>query len=133
MRKLLEKRTAIVAEIRSLAASPAGDGGDLSEEQEIRFHNLKVDLEKLEKRIERQALIDEADRRSQGVSIGGGMRDFERECRDYSLVRAIASQVPDLAGRVDCGRELVSSCINLYKNIYSTNPRSMYGQAGTDN
>jgi Arc/MetJ family transcription regulator len=42
MRKLLEKRTAVVAEMRALTASPAGDGGDLSAEQETRFNALKA-------------------------------------------------------------------------------------------
>ena len=102
MRKLLEKRAAVVAEMRTITAAPAGEGGDLSEEQETRFHNLKVDLEKLEKRIERQTLLDEADRRAQGVSIGGAP-DFVRECRDFSMLRAIQHQ---LGARVDAGREL---------------------------
>ena len=103
MRNLLKKRSSVVEEMRSLAAAPAGDGGDLSEEQEIRFNNLKIDLEKLEKAIDRQALIDEADRRAEGVSIGGGMRDFEREKREFSLMRAIQHQ---LGTSVDAGREL---------------------------
>lgn len=107
MRHLLEQRTKTIEEMRAIAASPAGEGGDLSEDQEIRFHNLKVDLEKLEKRIERQQLVDDAERRAEGVPLGGSREpDFERELRDYSLVRAIASQVPDLAKRVDCGREV---------------------------
>lgn len=111
MRNLLEKRTKTIEEMRAIAARPEGEGGDLSEAQETRFHNLQVDLEKLEKRIERQQVLDEADRRAEGVYIGGGYNqggdgEFERELRNYSLLRAIASQIPDMAGRVDCRREL---------------------------
>lgn len=107
MRQLLEKRNKAVEEMRHIAANPEGEGGDLSEAQETRFHNLKVDLEKLEKRIERQQLVDDAERRAQGVPLTGGHdAAFELELRNYSLVRAIAARVPDLAGRVDCGFEI---------------------------
>jgi HK97 family phage major capsid protein len=102
MRKLLEKRTAIVAEMRSLAVAPAGEGGDLSAEQETRFNALKGELEALEKRIERQALIDEAERRVQGMPVSGAP-DFEREKREFSLIRTIQHH---LGARVDAGREL---------------------------
>jgi HK97 family phage major capsid protein len=102
MRKLLEKRTAIVAEMRTLTASPAGEGGDLSAEQETRFNSLKGELEALEKRIERQALIDESERRSQGYSVSGST-EFEREKREFSLIRAIQKT---LGAPVDAGREL---------------------------
>jgi HK97 family phage major capsid protein len=88
--------------MRSLTASPAGEGGDLSAEQETRFSALKAELESLEKKIERQALIDEADRRAQGTPVSGAP-DFARECRDFSLLRAIQHQ---LGARVDAGREL---------------------------
>jgi HK97 family phage major capsid protein len=102
MRKLLEKRTAIVVEMRSLTASPTGEGGDLSTEQETRFNALKTELEALEKRIERQALIDESERRSNGYTVSGPV-DFEREKRSFSLIKAIQHQ---LGARVDAGREL---------------------------
>ena len=105
MRKLLEQRTKIVQEMRSISEKPEGDGGDLSEAQETRFHNLKVDLEKLEKRIERQAIVDEADRRAQGVQISGDPV-FAREMRGYSMLRAIQHQ---LGAKVDAGLELEAS------------------------
>jgi HK97 family phage major capsid protein len=88
--------------MRSLTAAPAGEGGDLSVEQETKFNVLKGELEALEKRIERQTLIDEAERRAQGVPLSG-TPDFERETREFSLIRAIQYQ---LGSRVDAGREL---------------------------
>jgi HK97 family phage major capsid protein len=102
MKNLLKQRTSLVSEMRSLATSPAGDGGDLSADQETRFNALKAELESLERRIERQTLIDEAERRAEGVTISGAP-DFERECRGFSLLKAIQHQ---LGARIDAGREL---------------------------
>ena len=55
---LLEQRGGIVSELRTLTETPTGDGGDLSSEQSERFDKLKGDLTSIEKRIERQRLID---------------------------------------------------------------------------
>lgn len=104
MKDLLEQRGRIVAEMRNLADTPGGEGGDLSAEQAQRFDTLKADLAGVEKRIERQTLLDEADRRAQGQQITGtGDTNLDAELRNFSLVRAIAAQVPDL--NVDSGRE----------------------------
>lgn len=104
MKDLLEQRGRVVASMRELTDNPGGEGGDLSTEQAQRFDTLKGELGGLEKRIERQTLLDEADRRMQGQQITGtGDGNLDRELRDFSLVRAIASQVPDL--NVDSGKE----------------------------
>jgi hypothetical protein len=48
--------------------------------------------------------MDELDRRAAGASIGGaGDRNLDRDLRQFSLMGAIASQVPGL--NVDAGRE----------------------------
>ncbi len=104
LRNLREKRTKTIEEMRSITASPEGDGGDLSEAQETRFHNLQVDLEKLEKRIERQQVLDDAERRAEGTYIGGGYdQGLEHEMRSFSLTRAVQHM---LGAKVDAGREL---------------------------
>ena len=106
MKDLLEQRSLIVAEMRGITKNPNGAGGDLSTEQAQRFDQMKTDLSGIEKRIERQAFIDEADRRMQGEQITGtGDNRLDTELRNFSLLRAIASQVPDLADKVDGGRE----------------------------
>lgn len=105
-RALLEKRSALVGEMRSLTASPAGNAGDLSAEQSTKFDALKTELEGLEKRIARQQLIDDAERRMVGTQIAGtGDARLDESLRNFSLRRAICSQVPDLAQQIDCGRE----------------------------
>ena len=101
MRQLLEQRTKIVTEMRTISDKPEGDGGDLSEAQETRFHNLKVDLDKVEKRIERQRILDAAAMQEQGVQLTGDLQ-LDREMRGFSPLRMIQHK---LGGNVDAGRE----------------------------
>jgi len=103
LRDLNETRARIVAEMRGITDKPMGDGGDLNAEQAQRFDTLKGDLSGIEKRIERQAFMDEAERRASGVPVTGtGDHTFDQECRSFSLVKAIAAA----SGlNVDAGRE----------------------------
>ncbi|WP_298326077.1 phage major capsid protein [Asticcacaulis sp.] len=104
LRELQEKRTRTIAELRKITEAPAGQAGDLSEEQRTRFETLKTEVTTLEDRIQRQSFIDDADRRAAGQPLtGSGDEQFDTALRSFSLVRAIASQVPGLD--VDCGRE----------------------------
>jgi HK97 family phage major capsid protein len=98
---MLERRSAITAEMRTINDAPAGEGGDLSDAQEARFGELKAELETLEKRIERQQHLDSIERRVAGAPADRGS-DYATELRGYSLTRAIAGA----AGlNVDDGRE----------------------------
>ena len=104
LKDLLEKRSRIVADMRAITEAPAGDGGDLSAEQSAKFDALKGELAALEKQIERRQFLDEAERRMNGEPIAGtGDNLFDAELRDFSLRRAILSQVPGHSE--DCGRE----------------------------
>lgn len=106
LRDLQERRHVLVAEMRSLTEKPAGNGGDLSEEQSKRFDALKADLETLEKSVARQQVLDEAERRMKGQPIAGsGDERFDDACREFSLRRAICSMIPDIASQVDFARE----------------------------
>lgn len=103
LRELMEKRARLRSQMKAINDKPEGEAGDLSDAQERQFAELRSDFEKIEKAIERQTLIDEADRRSAGAPVGEtGDADFDRECRAFSLTRAIAGA----AGLdVDAGRE----------------------------
>lgn len=106
MKDLLESRARLVGTMREMNEHPEGANGDLSDEQNKRFDEFKLGLASIDKQIERQALIDEAERRMQGERISGtGDNRLDDELRNISLVRAIASQVPDLADKIDAGRE----------------------------
>jgi HK97 family phage major capsid protein len=105
LRELLERRAKLVGEMRNLTNSPAGDGGDLSTDQTAKFDQFKTELEGIEKHIERQRLIDEAERRMNGERLtGNGDGNFDSLCRDFSLRRAIAAQIDPRS--VDAGREI---------------------------
>jgi HK97 family phage major capsid protein len=102
--QLIEQRTAIVSEMRSITDVPAGAAGDLSDAQAAKFDELRSRMEALDKSIERARFVDEADRRSAGAPINGsGDADFDREARSFSIVRAMAAQA-GLSG-IDAGRE----------------------------
>lgn len=106
MKQLLEKRARLTDDMRAIHEAPAGDGGDLSNDQATKFDALKEERAKVDAAIERQTLIDEADRRAAGAPVAGsGDHQFDQELRQFSLVKAIGAQVPDLAGSVDAGRE----------------------------
>ncbi|HOI96238.1 MAG TPA: phage major capsid protein [Syntrophobacter fumaroxidans] len=106
MKDLLEVRGRLVASMREITDNPKGEGGDLSDEQSKKFDDFKLGLASIEKQIERQTFIDEAERRMQGQQLtGNGDNRLDDELRSFSLIRAIASQVPDMADKVDCGRE----------------------------
>ena len=106
IRDLQERRALIVTEMRGLTEKPTGTGGDLSAEQAQKFDTLKAELDGIEKRIGRQQVLDETERRMQGQQIAGSGDDrLDEELRNFSLRKAICMQVPDLAQQTDCGRE----------------------------
>jgi len=106
LKDLLEHRARIVKDMRALTEAPAGDGGDLSTEQSTKFDALKGELTGLETRIERQQLLDEAERRMAGEPLAGTGDDrLDDAMQEFSLRRAICAGIPDLATVVDSSRE----------------------------
>jgi HK97 family phage major capsid protein len=115
-RDLLEQRSSIVTRMRSLTDKPAGDGGDLSDEQAKDFERMKGELSSLEQRIDRQQVLDDAERRVAAPAIirGNGTDGrFEERARDFSLVRAINAQLGD---PVDAGFEREISAEVRHRN-----------------
>lgn len=102
LNEMRARRDAIKEEMRGLLAA---DGGNLSAEQVTKFDALKAEALALEQRMARQETVDDLERRAgTGTPLGGtGDRNLDQEMRSFSLVRAIASQVPNL--NVDAGRE----------------------------
>mgnify|MGYP000294124753 CR=1 FL=1 len=103
LKDLQERRSRTVKEMREITDNPKGDNGDLTDEQQQKFDELRGQVERLEQDIERQQAIDEAERRMSGQQVSGnGDQQFDRMRRDYSIVRAMAGA----AGLpVDDGRE----------------------------
>lgn len=102
LRDLLDRRARITTEMRSIISNP-GNGTDLTAEQSVSFDKLKGELEQVEQTITRATALEDAERRMQGQPVGSGDGNLDRELRNYSLVRAIASQA-GIHG-VDAGRE----------------------------
>lgn len=100
MRELLDKRNAIVNEMRGICENPSS--ADLTPEQEQRFDELKTNLTRLESIIDRKRTLDEAERRMEGTPISGD-RNLEREMRSFNVCKAVQHM---LGARVDAGREL---------------------------
>lgn len=100
MRELLEKRHAIVNEMRGICENPSS--ADLTPEQEQRFDELKTELTRLDANISRKRVLDDAERRMEGTPISGD-RNFETEMRSFNICKAVQHM---LGARVDAGREL---------------------------
>lgn len=100
LRELLARRAALVAEMRALIPAE----GEPSADQSTKFNEKKAELDALEARIAQVSALEEAERRMAAQPIGGtGDRNLDRELRSFSLVRAIAAQLPN--SNVDAGRE----------------------------
>lgn len=100
MRELLDKRNAIVNEMRGICENPSS--ADLTPEQEQRFDELKTNLVRLDSIIDRKRTLDDAERRMEGTPISGD-RNLEREMRSFNVCKAVQHM---LGARVDAGREL---------------------------
>ena len=97
---LLERRGSLRDRMRALLDS--SDGDSLTPDQASEFDRMQADLDGLNRRIDRELQVDEADRRATGTSLGDVSLDMQvQQC---SLRRAIGCQIPDL--RIDGGREV---------------------------
>lgn len=107
LRELRQRRAAALAELRSLNEAAERETRDLSDNERTRFDALKKEIEDIDSRITRAVAVEDMERRAAAAATlnDAGGDEFDQECRRYSLVRAIASQVPDIATRVDAGRE----------------------------
>jgi HK97 family phage major capsid protein len=108
MPQMLEVRDHVRTAIRQTSDAMDEDGGDSSAELNALFTQLKALLDEIDQRITRQATIDDLDRRASANPLGGsGDATWDRQCAEFSLVRAIAAQC-NIPG-VDAGRERETS------------------------
>jgi HK97 family phage major capsid protein len=91
MKGLLERRASIVTALRKLNEEPAGDGGDLSSEQQEIFERSKKELESVDAQIERQQFLDDLERRADATPIlhGTGDHKLDMKLRQFSFLRAV--------------------------------------------
>ena len=100
LHEIKEKRAALVTEMRGIL-STAGSNA-LSADAQTKFDGLKTQVTDLEGQEARAQFLDDAERRSMGTPAGND-KDFDAECRSFSLTRAIAAQLPN--STVDAGHE----------------------------
>lgn len=103
LRELQEQRSMTVAAMRGILDKAGLEKRDLTADETARFDQLKAEAAKSEASIQRQATLDEFERRAAGTPITGtGDISFDAELRNFSITRAIAGA----AGlNVDDGRE----------------------------
>jgi HK97 family phage major capsid protein len=102
---LKETRATKTDALRAIVAKATTEARDLSEQEQAAFDAGKAEVEKLERDIRNGEFLAEAERRAHGepVGNGGGDKAFETECREFSLRKAILSQMPGFD--IDVGRE----------------------------
>ena len=97
MKELMEKRAALIAEARRLVDGAEQAKRGLDEGEARRYDEILLEIDVLNKRIERQqslALLEDNLQRSAGRSVPAaeiGMTP--KEIRQYSLIRAINAQL----------------------------------------
>jgi HK97 family phage major capsid protein len=108
MPQLLECREAVAVALRQVSDEmDASDGGNGDAELAALFASLKGLIDEITARITRAAVVDDIERRSAGVPIGGsGDQQWDRRCTEYRITAAIAGALgPQLGFDIDCGAE----------------------------
>ena len=85
-----EQRTAKLAEARKLTDAATAEKRQLTESEAAKFDTIKAEIESLEAAEQRQAFLDESERRAPGVVVNGGdnFADLESRVSLLSVLRA---------------------------------------------
>lgn len=102
LQELKSRRADMVAKARKITADGGESPGD---EARKAFDQVEAEIRTLDDKIAREAKVAEWERSAEAETVSGTGGEFEAECREFNLTRAIAAQVPDLAPHVDAGRE----------------------------
>jgi HK97 family phage major capsid protein len=106
--QMLEVRGQVRDAIRATSDAMDDEGGDSSAELQALFTQLKALLDEIDSRVNRQATIDDLDRRASANPLGGsGDATWDRQCSEFSITRAIAAAC-NIPG-IDAGRERETS------------------------
>lgn len=103
--EIRQRKAARTAEARAIVAKAEAEKRQLTDEESASFNTIRADIESLEQDEQRQQFLDDAERRSAGVTIvtgNGGDTVAALECR-VSLLRVLQAGVE---GRALSGAEL---------------------------
>jgi len=102
LQSIREQRAGVVAQMRALLVTAETAKRELTAAEAAEFDRLKTEERGLADQAARAEALLEAERRASGTPAGGD-RNFDAECRSFSLLRAIQAQLPNSS--VDAGRE----------------------------
>lgn len=88
-----EQRAAKLAEARKLTDAASAEKRQLTESEAAKFDTIKAEIESLEAAEQRQAFLDESERRAPGVVVNGNGDSLEALEQRVSLVEAINCQI----------------------------------------
>ncbi|GGB70672.1 phage major capsid protein [Glycocaulis alkaliphilus] len=100
--ELKERRAKKVAEARKISTDA---GASPSDDARKRFDEVETEIRSLDEQITREQRLAEWERSAEADPVSGSDGDFHNACQAFSITRAVAAQVPDLAPYVDAGRE----------------------------
>ena len=103
LQAIREQRAAVVGKMRALLATAEQAKRNLTDAESAEFDKLKGEERTLTDQAGRAEAVAEAERRMSGTPASGQDRNFDAECRSFSLMRAIQAQLPNAT--VDAGRE----------------------------
>lgn len=98
-----ESRTAKVADMRRLLSTAESEKRVLNSAEQTAFDKIKTEVQDLEGQEQRASFLEDAERRAMGAPVAGADKNFDAECRAFSMTRAIAAQLPN--STIDAGRE----------------------------
>jgi HK97 family phage major capsid protein len=104
---LKEARSAKADCIRAIVAKATTEKRDLTDVEQSAFDTGKTEIENIEKNIRNAEFLADMERRMDGTPVGNPDKKFDTECREFSIRKAIASQIPraDDDPYIDSGRE----------------------------
>jgi len=104
LHELQERRAHCVSEMQAINDTAEKENRDYAAAEDKRHKELKGELAGLDRQIQRAADIQEATRSAPAIlHHGRGDGNFEDRCRSFSLLKAIAAQIPGT--NVDAGSE----------------------------
>lgn len=101
------RRASLSVELKGIAAGAGADGA-LTAELETRFSTLETEYRGLEASIARQQFVDDLDRRSAGVAVGGSTGDgrFDEAAAAVTALDVIAAQMGSTSAGAGRAREV---------------------------
>jgi HK97 family phage major capsid protein len=90
LHEMQERRTAVVAEMRTINDKAEAESRDYSEAEDKRHKELKAELAGLDRKIEKARDLADAERAAPAVIHSGRLGDgaYEQRARDFSRGRA---------------------------------------------